>query len=94
MILPKEAQRSSQAPITPETGQDCSSALRLWLCRVWVTSVMSLASQQEATGIQGTAGRRGWVDRAVLWFRPQVATSPGKEAQIPVLSPFAHLGKS
>ena len=61
---------------------------------MWVTSVMSLASQQEATGIQGTAGHRGWVDRAVLWFRPQVATSPGKEAQIPVLSPFARLGKS
>ena len=36
----------------------------------------------------------GWVDRAVLWFRPQVEASPGKEAQILVLSPFACLGKS
>lgn len=33
------------------------------------------------------------MDRAVLWFRPQVEASPGKEAQILVLSPFAPPGQ-
>lgn len=87
MVLPKEAQRSSQAPIAPETGQDCSSALRdSGLCRVG-----HHCNEFRRRGIQGTAGQAGWT--GLCQVQPQ-ALPLGRRLRSWFLSPFARLWAS